>query len=171
METLRELRLESHLTQKALADMAEDITRHAVLRMEQHVYPTPLPSVIQSLSQITGYTAAELERQYRKEVHDNRVESGVEWSLDTLTHPIFFYDPGNRHPFREFRERVALRVNKPISAIQFCIAFSIHPYTLSEYENWKTTYPHPISLALTEAGLSSSVNAVLINEERFNRIE
>ncbi len=170
METLRQIRLDNHLTQKALADIATDITRHAVLRMEQHVYPTPLPSVIRALHEISGLSENVLSEQYMREVHENRVESGKDWALDTLTREIFFYDPGNRHPFREFRERIAYRAEMPASAIQFCIAFSIHPYTLSEYEEFKTHYPHTISNALTEAGLPSSINSVLENEERFNRL-
>lgn len=169
METLRELRFDHSYTQKMLADEA-GITRHAVLRMEQHVYPTPLPQVITALSQITSIPESELEAIYLQEVRDNRIDSGRAWAVGTVTEYIFQFDEGNQHPFITFRTRLADWTGHSTSAIQFCIAFSIHPSTLAEYENYKTHYPKSISIALTEAGLPDNITAVLHNSQRFNMI-
>jgi transcriptional regulator with XRE-family HTH domain len=172
METLRELRTQNHLTQKALADLSGDhITRHAVLRMEQHVYPVPLPAVIKGLSEITGYAPSDLEQQYLKEVHMNRQVNGQLWGLPRVRlSDLFVMDAGNMHPFRAFRMEIAHKANVRDSAIQFCMAFSIHPFTLAEYENYNTQYPEQIALALTEAGLRDSITDIINSDERFNRV-
>jgi transcriptional regulator with XRE-family HTH domain len=168
--TLRELRIRNHMTQKSLAE-ASDATRHAVLRMEQHVYPTPLPNIIAALSEITGLSEVSLIRQYEKEVHYNRVTNGQVWDLINVdTGGIFDIDYGSLHPFRGWRIELAHMMGQPDSQIQFCMAFSIHPYVLSEYEAYKTGYPESIRIALHEAGLPSNITTIFEKDERFNRV-
>jgi DNA-binding XRE family transcriptional regulator len=168
-QTLREIRQEANLTQAQLAYEA-DISRHAVLRMEQHVYPVPLPNVIDALSQISGLSESTLYNRYIAEVESHREESGIQWSLDTITDAIFEYDSGSHHPFIGLRHNIAHRVGKPDSAIQFSMAFSIHPFTLSEYESFRTHFPEQISIALTQANLPSNILTTLHESERFNRV-
>ena len=167
MQTLRELRLDANYTQKMLADLA-GVTRHAVLRMEQHVYPSPPPEILKALSDITALSEITLSDMYKAEIHQNRIINGNIWDIGHLDLSVFEYDSGNLHPFRGFREHIARLALEPTSAIHFCIAFSIHPYTLSEYESFKTSYPESIHIALTEAGLPDSINTELRKSERFN---
>lgn len=169
MQTLRELRLDSGHTQKTLADLA-GVTRHAVLRMEQHVYPTPLPRIIHALSEISGIAETALEFMYNTEVMENRINSGRLWNLTEVDARIFQYDVGSRHPFIGFRVALANRAQQPISLIHFCIAFSIHPYVLSEYEAYNSTFPELINKALTEAGCRDYIIYELVHNERFNYV-
>lgn len=169
METIRELRTHSHLTQSQLASRA-NATRHAVLRMEQHLYPTPLPSIVIALSEITGIYETRIAEQYLREVSENRKIHGELWGLKYADSELLYEDYGNRHPFAGFRTSLAHIAGIRDSAIQFCMAFSIHPYTLSEYEGFKADFPHQIDIALTEAGLPANITTVLKGSERFNRI-
>jgi hypothetical protein len=111
-----------------------------------------------------------LSDQYFKEVSEHRKISGELWGLRFTSSEILYDDYGNRHPFIGFRTTLAHTAMQPDSAIQFCMAFSIHPFTLSKYEDFKSEYPKGVRIALTEAGLPDNINTVLATSERYNRI-
>jgi hypothetical protein len=138
--------------------------------MEQHLYPTPLPSIITALSHQSGISEELLSEQYLREVSEHRRVYGELWGLKFTDPEILYDDYGNLHPFIGFRVSLAHTAMQPESAIQFCMAFSIHPFTLSKYENFDTEYPKGVRIALTEAGLPDNINTVLATGERFNRV-
>ena len=152
MTTLRQIRSDLGFTQVDLANQC-GVTRHAILRMEQHVYPTPLPSVISYLADVTEYSELELIDQYSNEVTDHRLDSGRRWAVGTIPMDLATNSAtSSLHPFATFRSSVAIRTNESTSQIRFCMAFSIHPYVLSQYESFRTSYPEGLNLALYSSG-------------------
>lgn len=170
--TLKELREELHLTQQELADQA-GVSRHAILRLEQLCYPTPLPNVINTLSDILGTSEATLTQRYLDDVNLNRALSGEQYFYD---HPYMIAvaealtkQPNHKvvHPFEQWRTAITDYSGLASSRIHFSQLTSIHPATLARYESFKTGFPPPIEVAFKAMGFPNAL-LELFKDRVFN---
>jgi transcriptional regulator with XRE-family HTH domain len=174
--TLKELREELNLTQSELADQA-GVSRHAILRLEQLCYPTPLPNVIHTLSDILGTSVTVLNARYVDDVRVNRALSGEQYFYD---HPYMIalaeqlikqyanvtVNPAV-HPFEQWRTAITDYNGLPSSRIHFSQLTSIHPATLARYESFKTGFPPPIEVAFKAMGFPNTL-LELFKDRVFN---
>ena len=165
--SIRDLRLSANLTQSALAWEAQ-VTRHSIIRLEQLCYPTPLPSVVNALSDTTGLSTVRISSDYLSDVVANRLLAGQEIFSDaslimrllSAIEVINLSDLTSAdHPFKEWRCLLFHSLGLPTSRIYFCQRTSIHPAIVGKYEDFKTGFPTAIRLALTECGLSPEAMA------------
>lgn len=175
MNTLKDLRRRLGISQSELAAEA-GVSRHSVLRMEQLVYPHPLPNIIAALSDIEGTSESELEAAYLKDVANNR----------SLSATIYFSNPllmrrcyqfalddaatSGKHPFQIWRELLFEVLDENDSRIHFCIVTSIHPATLDKYESFKTGFTDSIALALSECGIPDDLLSSFKSHAAFNAV-
>lgn len=173
--TLKELREELHLTQQELADQA-GVSRHAILRLEQLCYPTPLPNVINTLSDILGTSEATLTQRYLDDVNLNRALSGEQYFYDhpymiavaeALTKQPNHNSKLNVHPFEQWRTAITDYSGLASSRIHFSQLTSIHPATLARYESFKTGFPPPIEVAFKAMGFPNAL-LELFKDRVFN---
>lgn len=171
MNHLKDLRESNGLRQADLA-MEAGCSRAAVMRMEQLVYPEPLPNVLNALSDVSGISADHLRILYASDVEDHRYWSGQKWLLDMYTvNEIDNLVNGHRYGelFEYMRKEWARRVGEAQSQIHFCMAFSIHPAVLSKYESGATNHlPSGVLEALLGGGLGRSVTDYLRSSDAFN---
>lgn len=139
------------------------------MRLEQLCYPTPLPNVIATLSDISGLSESKLEQGYLEDIKKNRAANGRIWFNPAnanfclsavhavIRHheekPIEFFHRPHNHAFALWRMAMADNLGVPDSSIHFSQLFSIHPATLNKYESFKTSFPAMIEVALEEAGI------------------
>ena len=162
------------LTQLELSKLSM-VSRHSVLRLEQLVYPTPLPNVVATLSEITGISEWQIEIDYARDVIENRGLSGTSYFSD---HAFLIsqakvladrYGEGSTvHNFKKWREYVMIVAREPISAIHFCQLTSIHPATLSRYEAFRTGFPSAIGTALLGCGIPQSLIDYFCSSTAYN---
>lgn len=176
--TLKALRESIPLTQEELAIQAA-VSRHAVLRQEQLCYPSPLPNIIDTLSDIVGTDSQTLTNRYLEDVARNRAESGFEYFNDhaflagTATHIINNYSrttSHGKHPFQVWRESVMDSLGLSDSRIHFSQVTSIHPATLSRYESFNTGFPAPVEVAFRSMGFPEAL-IQLFHHKVFNMSE
>lgn len=159
-QTLKDIRLNHHISINDLAYEAE-VSRHAIIRMEQLCYPSPLPSIITALSDITGLSEFDLEDAYLTDVRLNRLYAAA----NIFAHRGLVYDSWeavnpnslSKHPFQQFREVLFRALKLPISRIYFSGAISAHPATLDKYEQFKSGLPEPLRVALQQSDCSDAV--------------
>ena len=165
--TLKELLFQYGITQARLADEA-GVTRHAVLRLTQLCYPTPLPSVISSLALLTGLSEEALNTCYEEDIKANRVNTG-ELYFDTRSVRIAYQhglsNRGPRHPFATFRSHL---IPSNPSRIHWCSLVSVHPATMDRYESFKTGLPKPLEVALVECNLDREILGHLMTDIKYN---
>lgn len=169
---LRSMRTERGLSQVDLA-MEAGVSRHSILRMEQLCYPTPLPNVIQALSDITGVSETELVKRYQENVHSNRELAKVTYFYDV--HVLwkalnFAKSSTSKHPFMVWRETVMASIGEATSRIHFCSVVTVHPAILDKYESFKTGFPEQLEIALKESGIPASMLGYFKSEAVFNRV-
>lgn len=162
---VRTLREELELSQDQLATLA-GISRHAVMRMEQLCYPNALPSVVLALSELTGVDEDSIISDYRNDVHRNRFKTGrmllnyhpqlIEMAQSLVDKRYYKSDPVF-HPFTLWREDCANYLGVSQSLIHFSMMTSIHPATLSKWEDFKTGYPVPAEVAFKEMQLPDAL--------------
>ena len=178
MNNLRELRFMLNLNQIQLANLSE-VSRHAVMRMEQLCYPNPLPNVITALSDLSGLNPDVLIKQYECDVHINRVNTGkrLEVYHKQLIHfaqlakqPDALKPLSKDHPFALWRKLTCDLLGERTSQVHFSIMTSIHPATISKYEAFKTGFPVPMAVALSECNLPASLLEVFDTDPAFNLI-
>lgn len=174
MSRIRELREELHISQDQLASLAE-VSRHAVIRSEQLCYSSPLPSIVQALSDLTGLSENEIVQFYLNDVKHNRIKAGLllfpfHNYLLALTHQLIVSAGTmvSQHPFAIWRMTCCDLLGVSTSQVHFSIMTSIHPATLSKYEAFKTGFPGPIGLALTEMNLPSEQITLFETQDLFN---
>jgi transcriptional regulator with XRE-family HTH domain len=169
MNHLKDLRVAHGLRQLDLA-MEAGCGRTAVLRMEQLVYPEPLPNVLSALSDITGESVVRLRNLYLSDVSDHRYFSGQKWRLSEIHGfgpDVMSLQYGKR--FELLRKAWARNVGEPDSQVHFCMAFSIHPAVLSKYESGATNHlPRGVLDALLGAGLGQPEVDYLAVSPEFN---
>ena len=176
MNYTKELRAELVLTQEQLAALSET-SRHAVMRMEQLCYPTPLPNIVTTLSELTGLSEEQIQVQYTKDVILNRLTT----ARALRPHHNFLVSMGtklaqlplseiNIHPFTIWRHAVTSLLGVSNSQIHFSIMTSIHPATLSKYEVFKTGFPMAIEVALTQCELPSDLINLFNTSPAFNLV-
>lgn len=170
-QTLRDIREKHGLSIASLAFEA-GVSRHAVMRMEQLCYPSPLPAVIVALSDIDGISEYDLNRIYLSDVKLNRSFGAyrIFGANPLVCHTALDLDSGIRHPFMVWREAVMRQAKEPISRIYFCSTVSVHPATLTNYESFKTGLPKPLEVALLESGVPIDVVAYMRRSPRFNQV-
>jgi hypothetical protein len=154
-QTLKDIRLNHSIALNDLAFEAQ-VSRHAVLRMEQLCYSTPLPSVIAALSDITGLSELDLEQAYDMDVRLNRIrtDSLVFSHRGIVREALDNVDPyANTHQFQQWRENVYTALELPVSRIHFSSDISVHPATLDKFESFKSRFPRPLEIALTQCGV------------------
>lgn len=169
---LRAMRTERGLSQIDLA-MEAGVSRHSILRMEQLCYPTPLPHVIQALSDITGVSEKELVAQYQSNVASNRELAKVTYFYDAQilwTALRFAKEATTKHPFMVWRETVMRSVGEATSRIHFCSVVTVHPAILDKYESFKTGFPEQLEIALKESGIPAAMIGYFKSEAVFNRV-
>ena len=179
MSRIRELREQLNLSQDQLANLAE-VSRHAVIRNEQLCYPNPLPRVVTALSELTGLAPLSIETDYYQDVLTNRRTTGALLKehhnyLLALTHQLVVNSGlsgtlSSQHPFAFWRLSVSSLLNVSSSQIHFSIMTSIHPATLFKYESFKTGFPAPMHVALTQLGLPDEQLALFAETSIFNWI-
>lgn len=169
--TLRDARRASNLSQVELAIQA-GVTRHSIIRLEQHCYPHPLPNVIATLSEINGASEAALISAYEAEVKARRAAVGNLILSRSGWLPLS-YVAGHpyKHLFAQWRIRLCKLNDLPISAIQFSQLFSIHPAVLSAYESWRSTFPRGIETALLDAGCPVEIVNTMRVTPTFNKVK
>src|SRR4030095_5912810 len=167
-QTLKDIRLDYHISLNDLA-YESSVSRHAVMRMEQLCYPTPLPSVIIGLSDITGISEQELVDAYMRDVISNRAFSRLTSFAhrrllnEALEHLGNLVSDGmlsrlDKHPFQAWRELVFSWQRQNISRIYFCGAVTVHPATLDKYESFKNdSIPEPLVVALHQCGVEDNI--------------
>lgn len=172
---LKRLRLDSNISQKDLAFEA-GCSRHAVMRMEQLCFPTPLPNVISALSDLTGVLEHNLLHSYAEDVRMNREFSGKLYRLDEVTEADVtravrdsLLPLSNSHSaFGNWRKTLARGVGDATSQVHFSSRFSIHPAVISKFESNGGSFPTAIGDALLAGGLPLKVT--LIMQDRFSGI-
>ena len=180
MNTLQAARKSAGISQAELASQVM-VSRHSILRLEQLCYPTPLPNVIETLSDITGLSVAALTEGYLADVKANRITNGnllfgngrstlaynVAIKLETQysEKSLEYFHRAHEHMFTRWRALMAHQYEFPDSAIHFSQMFSIHPAVLSRYESFKTSFPHMMEVAFVESGIQDTQhgNALLSN--------
>ena len=178
--SLKELREDLNLSQDQLASLAE-VSRHAIIRLEQLCYPNPLPRVIETLSDLTGLSINSLEKDYLSDVLANRLNTGallrphhnflVSLTQELIINSGLSENLTNSHPFSLWRITVSDLLKVSASQIHFSMMTSIHPATLHKYENFKTGFPEPIKVALTEMDLPTLQLAIFEEYATFNEIK
>lgn len=169
--SIRELRLSLGISQQELAIQA-GVSRHSVIRTEQLCYPSPLPSLVSTLSDIVGTSESVITSNYLSDVHANRLYTADNY-LSNHTRLIYLANTmplSTMHPFQLWRETVCEELSLPESRIHFSQLCSIHPATLYKYETFKTGFPTPISVAFKEMGLPSELLKIF-EEAMFNYIK
>ena len=171
--SLKDIRLAFHMSQGDLA-MEAGLSRHAVLRNEQLCYPTPLPGIITALSNISGIGEWVLEERYADDVTLNRIQAGAnifrdyQLQVNCLARSSTYR--GQLHPFQVWRECVFRHLELPDSRIYFCSAITVHPATMTAYENFKTGFPQPLEVALTQCGIDLSILGQFKTLGKYNSI-
>ena len=182
-----EVRLTHSFTQRDLAFEAQ-VSRHAVMRMEQLCYPNPLPEVINAMSRITGLSEAYLTELYHSAVSENRSATALKYfydpvAIENITQLVKTYsptNPSNEHPFVLWRHdvikyhvehAVSHRVLSAgqLSQIKFSSLISVHPAILNKYESFGSPFPKAIGDAFKEMLIPDSVINTLSNHPVFNR--
>lgn len=151
------------ISQQELATQAA-VSRHSVLRLEQLCYPTPLPNVIDTLSDITGLSDEWLRVGYKADVNKNRFNSGMLFFggsrgyealqvAEAANNHVLRQDSvgPHLHVFEVWRRAIATKRNVPNSQIHFCQMFSVHPSVINRYEGLKTEFPKALEEAFVEA--------------------
>lgn len=177
ISSIKELREDLNLNQSELASLSE-VSRHAIIRLEQLCYPNPLPSVVQALSDLTGISVDTIVGQYLRDVTTNRVMTGSLLNyhhnfLLSLTQQLIVNSGlsgslTSQHPFSIWRITVSDLLRVSTSQIHFSMMTSIHPATLFKYEAFKTGFPEPIKVALTEMDLPPSQIEIFETSDLFN---
>ena len=172
---VKHLRLSLGLTQFELATQAA-VSRMAVLRNEQLCYPTPLPAIIATLSDIIGLSVPAITASYQEDVSKNRSISASEIFNDhehlIRVADIIGYTYNHNytsHLFKVWREAIFDKLVLNTSRIYFSQCTSIHPATLSKYESFKTGFPAPIELAFKEMNFPPELIKIF-KSTPFNRI-
>ena len=169
---IRQLRLQINLTQQELAIQC-GVSRHAIIRQEQLCYPTPLPSVVSTLSDITGLSELFIRTCYLNDVTTNRLNTAEllrPISLSLLSSAKRTNSTISKHPFMAWREHIFTIAGLPDSRIHFSIMTSIHPATLTKYEAFKTGFPGAIEIAFNEMQLPGELINYLRITPAFNAI-
>lgn len=160
-QTLKNIRINHNISVNDLA-YESGVSRHAVLRMEQLCYGTPLPNIIEGLSAITGIAEGILTEAYLTDVRLNRLFSANTYfahrgMLNEAIESINMEHLGASGSFQGWRELVFGWQHYPQSRIYFCSAVSVHPATLLKYESFKSGFPAPLEVALTQCNVSDNV--------------
>lgn len=142
MNPIRQARLDSHLTQKELAQRL-GISTLAVIRYEQGLYQNISEKFTAELGvKNDSYQAwrtmhQEAAREYMKPF------------------PFVRTIPDGEHPFVQFRKIITQRAVGTSSRMAFCILLALHPATVASYEKCGLRkLPNAISVALYNAGVS-----------------
>lgn len=151
--------------------MQAAVSRHSIMRQEQYCYPTPLPNIVATLADVNllGLSERSLLNAYHDEVTANRIIHGRVIASNRGWIPLDYVSHrGKHHAFTSWRRILCVANDLPTSAIQFSQMFSIHPATLTKYESFKTRFPHPIEVALNEAGCPADLLDSFRTHHDFN---
>lgn len=149
---MKTIRLNAGKTQREVANET-NMTTHAVLRYEQHLYEHLSPNLAKYYASLVPglnaqrvqeqYTAARLQIQFNAAEHFN--------SLPPLT------IRAGEHPFLTFRKYITTRAVGKDSRMAFCILLALNPAVVYTYDMGKQpTMPSLIREGLLNAGVGEA---------------
>lgn len=148
----RNIRINAQLTQALLAKRA-GVSKHAVLRLEQGMFPDPLPKLLNYYVDTFNVSRTSLLREYAKFQIRQRERAGL--LLGDIEHKLFEWangvDDGQTHPLVYLRLSCRPVLNPTELAKRLCISQTVVTYFEKNAISQKTV-PYQLLLALSQAG-------------------
>ena len=148
---MKTIRLNAGKTQREVANET-NMTTHAVLRYEQHLYESLSPNLATYYANLADTIPVLIQSQYHQE--RLAIQSDASEYFNSL--PPLSIRAGE-HPFLTFRKYITTRAVGKDSRMAFCILLALNPAVVYTYDMGKQpTMPSLIREGLLNAGVGEA---------------